>query len=381
MSTDVIPFNKPFHPEGTHQRVLESLNSGHTAGDGPQTRMVASRLQLMFAGADVLLTPSCTHALEMAVRLLQPEPGDEIIVPSYTFTSTANAIILGGATPVFVDIEPETQNIDLSLVEEAVGPKTIAVFCINYAGIAPQILKLRDLCDRNGLILLEDNAHGLGASVSGRVLGTIGTMATQSFHETKNVQCGEGGCLVLNDHELLERAEILREKGTDRSRFFRGQVDKYTWVSEGSSWLLADTLAAVLGSQLDDMSMIQGDRHRTWSRYHESIRPWAEIHGASVMVVPGECVQPSHMFYVMMPSLAARTALTAHLRDRGVTAAFHYQPLHSSRAGVKFGRTSGSFPNTVRAADQLLRLPLWVGMTTEEVERVIEAVITFRVNQ
>lgn len=381
MNTEVIPFNKPYYPRSTHQHVLDSLNSGHTAGDGPQTRVVAEQLQQMFTGADVLLTPSCTHALELAVRLLEPKPGDEIIVPSFTFTSTANAIILGGATPVFVDIESETQNIDLSLVEEAVGPRTIAVFCINYAGIAPRLQDLRELCNKKGLVLLEDNAHGLGASVSGRALGTIGTMATQSFHETKNIQCGEGGCLVLNEHELLERAEILREKGTDRSRFFRGQVDKYTWVSAGSSWLLADTLAAVLRSQLDNISLIQQDRYRTWSRYYESLHPWAEINGASIMAVPSDCVQPSHMFYVMMPSLTTRSALIAHLRDRGVTAAFHYQPLHSSQAGVKFGRTSGSFSNTIRAADQLLRLPLWAGMTTQQVERVVEAVLTFRVNK
>jgi len=380
MNTEVIPFNKPYYPRSTHQHVLDSLNSGHTAGDGPQTRMVAEQLRQMFTGADVLLTPSCTHALELAVRLLEPKPGDEIIVPSFTFTSTANAIILGGATPVFVDIESETQNIDLSLVEDAVGPRTIAVFCINYAGIAPRLQDLRELCDNKGLVLLEDNAHGLGASVSGRALGTIGTMATQSFHETKNIQCGEGGCLVLNEHELLERAEILREKGTDRSRFFRGQVDKYTWVSAGSSWLLADTLAAVLRSQLDNMSWIQQDRYRTWSRYYESLHPWAEVSGASIMAVPSDCVQPSHMFYVMMPSLTTRSALIEHLRDRGVTAAFHYQPLHSSQAGVKYGRTSGSFSNTIRAADQLLRLPLWAGMTTQQVERVIEAVLTFRVN-
>jgi len=381
MNTEVIPFNKPYYPRSTHQYVLDSLNSGHTAGDGPQTRMVAEQLRQMFTGADVLLTPSCTHALELAVRLLEPKPGDEIIVPSFTFTSTANAIILGGATPVFVDIESETQNIDLSLVEEAVGPRTIAVFCINYAGIAPRLQDLRELCDNKGLVLLEDNAHGLGASVSGRALGTIGTMATQSFHETKNIQCGEGGCLVLNEHELLERAEILREKGTDRSRFFRGQVDKYTWVSAGSSWLLADTLAAVLRSQLDNMSLIQQDRYRTWSRYYESLHPWAEVSGASIMAVPSDCVQPSHMFYVMMPSLTTRSALIEHLRDRGVTAAFHYQPLHSSQAGVKYGRTSGSFSNTIRAADQLLRLPLWAGMTTQQVECVIEAVLTFRVNK
>lgn len=376
-----VPFNKPFYPLATYQRVASSLQSGRTAGDGPQTADVISGLKSIFPESDVLLTPSCTHALEMAVRLLNPKPGDEIIVPSFTFTSTANAIVLAGATPVFVDVEPQTQNINIDEVESAITSRTIAVFCINYAGVAPQIPRLRTLCQKLGLVLLEDNAHGLGGSVSNRTLGTFGTMATQSFHETKNIQCGEGGCLVINDHGLTERAEILREKGTDRSRFFRGQVDKYTWVSEGSSWLLADILAAVLRAQLDEINSIQADRANTWTAYREALTGWAHARGVSMMHVPEECLHPSHMFYMVMPSLSERTALIDHLKGRGVMAAFHYQPLHSSAAGARFGRSTEHLPNTIRAANQLLRLPLWAGMSDTEVTRVIEGVITFQASE
>lgn len=376
--TETIPFNRPFHPHDTAARVAEALGSGHTAGDGPQTHRASDTLKGMFEGAGVLLTPSCTHALEMAVRLLNPVPGAEIIVPSFTFTSTANAIVLGGATPVFVDIEEHTQNLDYRLVEAAITDRTVAVFCINYAGIAPDILTLKEICDRRGLVLLEDNAHGLGASSAGRRLGTIGLMATQSFHETKNIQCGEGGCLVINDQNLMERAEILREKGTNRSRFFRGQVDKYTWVSEGSSWLLADTLAAVLNVQLDNFDAIQTERRRVWEIYRSELQEWAFSNSVQMMTVPRASEQPYHMFYMVMPSLESRTDFLAHLRNDGIVATFHYQPLHSSDAGLKFGRVASEMVNTVRAADRLVRLPLWAGMTDTQVRRVVAAVQMFK---
>lgn len=379
--TDVIPFNKPFHPTGTVERVIAALESGHTAGDGPWTKHASELLGRMFGGAGILLTPSCTHALEMAVRLLDPKPGDEIIVPSFTFTSTANAIVLGGAIPVFVDIEPQTQNVDTKLVEAAITDRTIAVFCINYGGLAPEIELLSELCSRNGLVLIEDNAHGLGATVGGRRLGTIGSMATQSFHETKNIQCGEGGCLVVKDGHLMERAEILREKGTDRSRFFRGQVDKYTWISEGSSWLLADTLAAVLSMQLEQFEEIQSARRLVWETYSSELASWQDENGIEMMTVPPQCVQPYHMFYMVLPSLEFRTAFMRSLREDGVTAAFHYQPLHSSEAGRKFGRAFGEMVNTQRAADRLIRLPLWAGMTREHIERVVASVTSFRMTE
>ncbi len=378
--TETIPFNKPFHPPGTGDRVEVALSSGHTAGDGPQTHRAVSILNAMFEAAGILLTPSCTHALEMAVRLLNPAPGSEIIVPSYTFTSTANAIVLAGAVPVFVDIEPETQNLDFRLVEAAITDRTIAVFCINYAGIAPDILTLKEICDRRGLVLLEDNAHGLGASTRGRRLGSIGRLATQSFHETKNIQCGEGGCLVVNDESLMEAAEILREKGTNRSRFFRGQVDKYTWVSEGSSWLLADTLAAVLSVQLEYFDAIQAERKRVWETYRSDLQDWAHSNDVQIMTVPLESVQPYHMFYLVMPTLVLRTDFIAHLRQREISAAFHYQPLHSSNAGLRFGRVASDMINTLRAADQLVRLPLWTGMTDDQIGRIVAAVRSFKVS-
>lgn len=375
--SELIPFNRPFHPPGTTERVATALGSGHTAGDGPETRVATDYLRRMFSGSDVLLTPSCTHALEMAVRLLNPRPGAEIIVPSYTFTSTANAIVLGGATPVFVDIDPLTQNIDVHLVESAITDRTVAVFCINYAGVAPDILTLQALCDSRGLVLLEDNAHGLGASSGGVRLGTIGRLATQSFHETKNIQCGEGGCLVINDKNLTDTAEILREKGTDRSRYFRGQVDKYTWVSEGSSWLLADTLSAVLSVQLENFESIQAERRRLWDLYWNGLADWSASNGVQLMTVPPGCEQSYHMFYMIMPSLNSRTELISKLKDDGVSAAFHYQPLHSSQAGTRFGRSATEMGNTMRAADCLLRLPLWVGMNEGQIQRVIAAVTRF----
>lgn len=377
MSGEAIPFNRPYLPPGGPEAVVASLRSGHLSGDGPETKLAGKLLSRQFLGAPVLLTPSCTHALEMAVRLLSPLAGHEIIVPSFTFTSTANAIVLSGATPVFVDIDPVTKNIDLAAVEEAITERTLAVFCINYAGVAPEIEKLRNFCVSRGVALLEDNAHGLGAMSDGRPLGTFGMLATQSFHETKNVQCGEGGCLVVNSPDLLERAEILREKGTDRSRFFRGQVDKYTWVDEGSSWLLAEPLAALLKIQLEMLDHIQDDRSRTWTTYMEGLGMWAGEQQVELMHIPDNCSQPSHMFYMVMPTLESRSAYINHMKSFGIQPAFHYQPLHSSVAGRKFGRTVGALSVTDRVADCLVRLPLWAGMSESQVERVLSATQEF----
>lgn len=377
MSSEAVPFNRPFLPPGGAEAVAASLQSGHLSGDGPETKLAGELLSRRFLGAPVLLTPSCTHALEMAVRLLSPRAGDEIIVPSFTFTSTANAIVLAGAKPVFVDIDPVTKNIDLASVEDALSEKTLAVFCINYAGVAPQIANLKELCVNRGVALLEDNAHGLGATTNGQPLGTFGLLATQSFHETKNVQCGEGGCLVVNSPDLVERAEILREKGTDRSRFFRGQVDKYTWVDEGSSWLLADPLAALLRVQMESFEQIQNDRRKTWTSYREGLGAWAEQNLVELMFVPDDCTQPFHMFYMVMPSLESRSAYIRHMRSLGIQPAFHYQPLHSSVAGRKFGRTVGAMSVTDRVADCLVRLPLWAGMSDDQVERVLSATLNF----
>jgi dTDP-4-amino-4,6-dideoxygalactose transaminase len=373
-----IPFNRPYLPSGTNEAVMFSLASKRLSGDGPETHEASVLLSNYFEGSPVLLTPSCTHALELAIRIIGIGPGDEVIVPSFTFTSTANAIVLAGATPVFVDIEPQTQNIDVAEVSAAITSRTKAVFCINYAGVSPQLPDLQELCKESGLILLEDNAHGLGAKSHGKSLGTFSALAAQSFHETKNIQCGEGGCLVINDQQLLEAAEVWREKGTNRSRFFRGQVAKYTWVDAGSSWLLADPLAAVLKVQLQNFQSIQKMREEIWNRYHSELSDWAYSVGAKQMFVPQECEQSFHMYYLILNSLDDRARFIDHLKKSGVSAAFHYQPLHSSEAGVKFGRFEGKLPNTQIAADCLVRLPLWAGMTTGEVDQVVESVKSFR---
>lgn len=374
---NLIPFNYPYFPDGTNEAVMASLTSGRLSGDGPETAAASSLLSKYFSNSPVLLTPSCTHALELAIRLIHAGPGDEVIVPSYTFTSTANAVVLAGATPIFVDIEPETLNIDLAEIRRAITSKTKAVFCINYAGVSPQLTELQALCEEFGIVLLEDNAHGLGAKSQGQPLGTFSALATQSFHETKNIQCGEGGCLVINDKDYLEMAEVWREKGTNRSKFFRGQVAKYTWVSEGSSLLLADPLAALLKIQLENFDLIQGLRKNVWQRYDTELEGDAVRIGATQMRVPEQCEQSFHMYYLMMKSLVVRTEFISHLKGLGIIATFHYQPLHSSEAGRKYGISRGAFPNTEIAADCLVRLPLWAGMSDLEVDRVIEAVRSF----
>ena len=372
-----IPFNVPYVPSSAAEALASSLSSKKLAGDGPETVIVTSLLSSMFDSAGILLTPSCTHALELAVRLLNVGIGDEIIVPSYTFTSTANAIVLAGATPVFVDIEPRTQNLDLEQVRAALTERTKAVFCINYAGVSPMLPELKILCEQHGVVLLEDNAHGFGAKSHNQKLGTFAALATQSFHETKNIQCGEGGCLVVNESDYFEDAEILREKGTNRSRFFRGQVDKYTWVNVGSSWLLADPLAALLRVQIENFNSIQKMRADVWHRYFNELADWAIENGISQMSVPEVCEQPYHMYYLIMNSLDQRSAFISHLLERGVHAVFHYQPLHSSEAGESFGRSFGDLSNTQRAADCLVRLPLWAGMKASDIDQVVDAVLTF----
>jgi dTDP-4-amino-4,6-dideoxygalactose transaminase len=373
----LVPFNYPYIPDGTSEAILDSLASRRLSGDGPETITASSLLSKQFNGSHVLLTPSCTHALELAIRLIGVGPGDEVIVPSYTFTSTANAIVLAGATPVFVDIEPETQNIDLNEVRAALTSKTKAVFCINYAGVSAHLPELKTFCSEFGLTFLEDNAHGLGAKSHGQPLGTFSALATQSFHETKNIQCGEGGCLVINDEKFLEPAEVFREKGTNRSKFFRGQVAKYTWVSVGSSLLLADSLAAILKVQLQNFDQIQKMRQTIWNRYASELQDWSINTGVKQMRVPEVCEQPYHMYYLMMETLETRSRFINHLKELGVMATFHYQPLHSSEAGRAYGRAVGDLPNTQRAADCLVRLPLWAGMSESEVTQVINAVSSF----
>jgi dTDP-4-amino-4,6-dideoxygalactose transaminase len=367
----VIPFNRPFTAGREAEYLLEATGSGHTSGDGPFTRRATALLTGLTGAGSALLTTSCTHALEMTALLLDLRPGDEVIMPSFTFVSTANAYVLRGAVPVFVDCRPDTLNIDERAVEAAITPRTRAIVVVHYGGVACEMDAITKVAERHGIAVIEDNAHGLGAAYHGRPLGSLGAMATLSFHATKNVSCGEGGALLVNDERLRERAEILREKGTDRSRFFRGQVDKYRWMDLGSSYLPSDLLAAALTAQLESFDVIQRRRHENWFAYDAAF-------GARGPSVPAGCEHSAHLYYLLTSGLDERQDLIRYLADRGVQATFHYQPLHSAPAGQRFGRTGpGGCPVTEDVADRLVRLPLYAGLTDAEVATVIAAVTSF----
>ena len=373
-----IPFNR-VDPVGDElERVSRALAGGHISGDGPFSKRCETLLEELLDVERALLTTSCTHALELAALLLDIEPGDEVIVPSFTFASTAAAFAIRGAQIVFCDIRPDTLNLDEAQLESLVGERTRAVVAVHYAGVACELDVITTLTDQRGLALVEDNAHGLFARYRGRQLGTFGVLATQSFHETKNVTCGEGGALLVNDGTLVDRAEILREKGTDRKRFFRGEVDKYTWVDLGSSYVLSDLLAAFLSGQLEARADIQAARRRIWLAYEQALASWADTVGAQLPQVPEQCEQPYHMFYVVLPSEDMRHRLIDHLRDRGILAVFHYLPLHLSAMGRRLGGQSGQCPVSESVSDRLLRLPFFTAMTSVEQEEVISAVLAFR---
>ncbi|GGK55710.1 dTDP-4-amino-4,6-dideoxy-D-glucose transaminase [Planomonospora parontospora subsp. parontospora] len=375
-----IPFNRPHVSQNELGYISEALERGLTSGDGPFTHRASRHLEKLTGGSRALLTTSCTHALEMAAILLGLRPGDEVIMPSFTFVSTANAFVLRGAVPVFADCRPDTLNLDERLVEAEITDRTRAIVAVHYAGVACRMDELGAIAQRHGLALIEDNAHGLGGLHRGRPLGSFGCMATQSFHATKNVQCGEGGALILNDPELVARAEIVREKGTNRNLFFRGQTDKYRWVDIGSSYLPSDVLAAQLTSQLEAFDAIQARRQAVWGAYHRGLADWAGANEVSQPVVPDECAHPAHLYYLLLPDLENRQALIAHLAERGVQATFHYQPLHAAPAGIRYGRpAAGGCPVTERVADRLVRLPLFADMTESDVARVIGAVRTYEV--
>jgi dTDP-4-amino-4,6-dideoxygalactose transaminase len=373
-----IPFNRPAIVGGEFDRVREAIEGGQISGNGPFGRRVERMLGEELGQARVLLTTSCTHALEMAALLLGVAPGDEVVLPSYTFVSTANAFALRGARPVFVDVRPDTLNLDETKVEAAIGPRTKAIVPVHYAGIGCEMDALGEIAARRGVPIVEDNAHGLFASYRGRPLGTFGSLATQSFHETKNFSCGEGGALVVNDPAFVERAEILREKGTNRARFFRGQVDRYSWVDVGSSWVLSDLLAAFLLAQLEQKEKVMAARKRIWERYSEGLAAWACSNGVVLPTVPAECESSWHMFHLLLPDLARRQALIAHLGALGILAVFHYVPLHLSDMGRAAGWKPGDLPVTENVADRLLRLPLFNDLSEEDQGRVIEAVVGFR---
>ena len=372
-----VPFNKPFLVGTEIDYVQQAAAAMHLSGDGMFSRRCHAALEAMTGARKALLTTSCTHALEMAALLLDIAPGDEVIVPSFTFVSTANAFVLRGAIPVFADIRPDTLNIDEAALEGLVSPRTRAIVVVHYAGVACEMDPILEIAERRGIAVVEDNAHGLFGFYRGRKLGTFGALATQSFHETKNISCGEGGALVINDPSLVERAEIIREKGTDRSRFFRGQIDKYTWVDVGSSYLPSDLLAAVLFAQLEQREAIQAKRRRIWNAYHDGLAAWASRSGVTQPTVPAHCEQPYHLYYLLLPSLAARQALIAHLKARGIAAVFHYLPLHLSAMGLRSGARPGDCPVTEDVSDRLLRLPLFNELSAGDVDTVIEAINDF----
>jgi dTDP-4-amino-4,6-dideoxygalactose transaminase len=372
-----IPFNRPFATGDELDYIRAAIAAPKFSGDGSFTAQCHILLEQSLGIQKALLTTSCTHALEMAALLLELGPGDEVIVPSFTFPSAVNAFVLRGAKPVFVDIRADTLNIDESQIEQRITARTKGIFLVHYAGVGCEMDTIMAIPRRRGIAVVEDNAHGLYGKYRGRYLGTLGQLATLSFHETKNFTCGEGGALLINDATLNERAEILREKGTDRSRFFRGEVDKYTWVDVGSSYLPSDLLAAFLRAQLEHRDQIQLMRRQIWEIYARELASWAATNGIRLPIVPAECEQAYHMFYVLMPSLESRQALISHLAGFGILAVFHYLPLHLSPMGLRFGGRQGDCPVTEDLADRLLRFPFFTGMSSSEQSQVIDAVRGF----
>jgi dTDP-4-amino-4,6-dideoxygalactose transaminase len=374
----LIPFNRPC-PAGNEFRYMQAALDGmKISGDGAFTKKVQTLLEELLGARRVLLTTSCTHALEMAAHLLDLATGDEVIVPAYTFVSTANAFALRGARPVFADVRPDTLNLDEAAVEALVTPRTRAIVPVHYAGIACEMDALLAIARRHGLAVVEDAAHGFLGRYRGRALGSFGALATLSFHETKNFTCGEGGALVLNDDRFAARAEILREKGTDRSRFFRGEVDKYTWVDFGSSYVPSDLLAAFLAAQLEARESIQARRKAIWLSYAKSLADWARGEGVRLPYVPPDCDPAWHLFALVMPDGSARDRMLRHLAERDVNAVFHYVPLHLSPMGRRFGGRPGACPVAECAGERLLRLPLHVGLSDGDVARVLDAVTAYR---
>lgn len=359
----MIKFNQPYMTGRELWLISQAHANGHLSGDGSFTKLCHQWLEAQTGCRKALLTHSCTAALEMSALLLDLKPGDEVIMPSFTFVSTANAFVLRGAVPVFVDIRPDTLNIDESLIEAAITPRTKAICVVHYAGVGCEMDAILEIATRHGLAVIEDAAQGIFSTYKGRPLGSIGPLGALSFHETKNVISGEGGALLVNDDAYIERAEIIREKGTNRSRFFRGQVDKYTWVEVGSSYLPSEIIAAFLTAQLEQAHEITARRLAIWDRYHEWAAPFESDGLLRRPVVPAECVHNAHMYYLLLPSLSARTKFIESLRDRGIGSVFHYIPLHSAPAGRQFGRTHGNaLPITDDLSDRLVRLPLWVGL-------------------
>jgi dTDP-4-amino-4,6-dideoxygalactose transaminase len=373
-----IPFNRPYICGKEFEYIAQAIAQGHISGDGPFSKKCQALLAEITGCSHALLTTSCTDALEMAALLLNIAPGDEVIVPSFTFASTANAFVLRGARIVFADIRRDTFNLDESALDGLISGRTRAIVPVHYAGVGCEMDVILSRAAECGVTVVEDNAHGLFGEYRGRKLGTFGALATLSFHETKNISCGEGGALLINDASYMERAEILREKGTNRSRFFRRQVDKYTWVDIGSSFLPSDLLSAFLWAQLEAREHIQSVRGRVWSYYADHLRDWAAAGGVRLPHVPDHCRQSYHMFHMTLPTGDARDAFIAHLKARGILSVFHYVPLHLSEMGRRMGGCEGQCPITEEISPRLVRLPFYNGLSELDQARIVEAVLEFR---
>lgn len=372
-----VDFNRPVTVGNEFEYMRQAIENRHLSGDGPFTKKCHAIFEGELGVLKSLLTTSCTHALEMSALLLDIQPGDEVIIPDFTFVSTVNAFVLRGAKPVFLDIRPDTLNLDESTLEAAITPRTRTIVPVHYAGVGCEMDAIMEIANRHNVPVVEDNAHGLFGKYKGKFLGTFGVMATQSFHETKNFSCGEGGALLLNDPQYVERGEILREKGTNRARFFRGQVDKYTWVDVGSSYLPSDILAAYLYAQLEQRERIQSHRKNIWEMYNAGLRDWAAAHDVQLPYIPEHCEQSYHMFYLLLPNLNLRQKFIAYLREQGIYSVFHYLPLHLSDMGQRFGGKAGDLPVTENVSDRLVRLPFHNALTSNEQEQVIDAICGF----
>lgn len=374
----MIPFNKPPITGAEELYIKQALESGKLSGDGPFGKKCQNWFEANLPAKKTLLTPSCTAALELAAVLIDIQPGDEVIMPSYTFVSTANAFVLRGAKIVFVDIRPDTMNIDERLIEAAITPKTRAIVPVHYAGVACEMDTIMGIAERHNLYVVEDAAQGMMSSYKGRALGTIGHMGAFSFHETKNYTSGgEGGLLIINDQRFAERAEVIREKGTNRSQFFRGMVDKYQWVDIGSSYLPSELQAAFLWAQLEHANEINESRLNAWQYYWQHLQPLAEQGRIELATIPEGCTHNAHMFYLKTSGLDERTALLDHLKSRDILAVFHYVPLHSARAGAAFGRFQGEDSFTTNESERLARLPMWFGIDEATQQRVVDAIFEF----
>jgi dTDP-4-amino-4,6-dideoxygalactose transaminase len=373
----MIYFNRPDITVSDRDYLAEAILGGQSSGNGPFTQRVEEHISSATGTGRVLLTTSCTHALEMSALLCSLRPGDEVIVPSYTFVSTASAFALLGAKPVFVDSRQDTLNIDPSLIEAAITSRTRAICVVHYGGVACEMEKILELASAHNLSVIEDNAHGLFARYRGRYLGTFGSLATQSFHETKNLTCGEGGALLVNDSALVERAEILREKGTNRSRFLRGQVDKYTWVDIGSSWVMSDLLAAILWGQLQRANGINSRRVAIWNQYDSNLQDWADKHGVLRPFVPAGCEHVGHVYHLRFREGEQRTRFITHMKEHQISCVFHYQPLHVSPVGQRFGGFSGQCPVSEHAGECLVRVPMYNTLNDNDLARIIDTVQCF----